>query len=260
MADTLTPQQKEAVINRGGNLLVSAAAGSGKTKVLVDRLMSYLKDPVNPANLDDFLLITYTKAASAELRGKIAAKLSEKIAEEPDNRHLQLQMSRLYLTKISTVHAFCGDLLREYAYLLDIRGDFRVADETECSQLQQSVLQELLENAYISIDDDPHFRAFTDTQGFGRDDRAIPELVLKVFNSARCHLHPDQWLDWCITSADMDGIADASDTVWGMYLIAELHSYLDLQIDALNTCVCKAENIDGMEKPLQIMSRGCMKK
>ena len=81
MADKLTPQQEMAVHNRGGKLLVSAAAGSGKTKVLVDRLLSYLLDPVQPANLDEFLIITYTKAAASELRGKIAAKLSEKIAE-----------------------------------------------------------------------------------------------------------------------------------------------------------------------------------
>ena len=120
MADKLTPQQAQAVHDRGGMLLVSAAAGSGKTKVLVDRLLEYLTDPHDPANLDEFLIITYTKAAASELRGKIAAKLTERIALEPENRHLQKQMQRLFLTKISTVHGFCGDLLREYAYRLDI--------------------------------------------------------------------------------------------------------------------------------------------
>ena len=108
MAEKLTPQQQMAVSNRGGKLLVSAAAGSGKTKVLVDRLMGYVLDPADPANLDDFLIITYTKAAASELRGKIAAKLSEHIAANPEDRHLQRQMQRLYLAKISTVHAFCA--------------------------------------------------------------------------------------------------------------------------------------------------------
>ena len=89
MAEQLTEQQKAAVIDRGGPLLVSAAAGSGKTKVLVDRLISYILDPVDPANVDDFLIITYTHAAAAELRGKIAAKLSEHIANNPGNRHLR---------------------------------------------------------------------------------------------------------------------------------------------------------------------------
>ena len=119
MAEKLTPQQDQAVHNRGGKLLVSAAAGSGKTKVLVDRLLKYLTDPLDPANLDAFLIITYTKAAASELRGKIAAKLTERIAQDPENLHLQRQMQRLYLTKISTVHGFCSDILREYAYKLD---------------------------------------------------------------------------------------------------------------------------------------------
>ena len=94
MADKLTPQQAQAVQDRGGKLLVSAAAGSGKTKVLIDRILSYLKDPVNPANIDDFLIITYTKAAAAELRSKIAAKLNAEIGENPGNRHLQRQLQR----------------------------------------------------------------------------------------------------------------------------------------------------------------------
>jgi superfamily I DNA/RNA helicase len=112
MADKLTREQQMAVDDRGGKLLVSAAAGSGKTKVLVDRLMKYLEDPISPADLDEFLIITYTKAAASELRGKIAAKLTEKIAENPESR-LQQQMQRLFLTKISTVHGFCADILRE---------------------------------------------------------------------------------------------------------------------------------------------------
>ena len=147
MAEKLTPQQEQAVKNRGGKLLVSAAAGSGKTKVLVDRLMSYLMDEAAPANLDEFLIITYTKAAAAELRGKIAAKLTERMAESPENKHLQRQMQRLYLTKISTVHAFCADILREYAYRLELAPDFRVADENECRELRDGVMQRLLEQA-----------------------------------------------------------------------------------------------------------------
>ena len=111
MAETLTPQQKMAVTNRGGKLLVSAAAGSGKTKVLVERLLCYLTDMSAPAQLDDFLIITYTKAAASELRGKIGAELTSRIAAEPENRHLQKQLQRLYLTQISTVHGFCAATL-----------------------------------------------------------------------------------------------------------------------------------------------------
>lgn len=249
MADKLTPQQAQAVKDRGGKLLVSAAAGSGKTKVLVDRLMSYLTDPMDPANLDEFLIITYTKAAASELRGKIAAKLTERIAEEPDNRHLQKQMQRLFLTKISTVHGFCGDLLREYAYRLDLPADFRVADENECQEIRDAVLTDLLDRAYLSDAQNPDFRAFVDSQGLGRDDRLVPELIQRVYDSARCHLDPNGWLEKCISDSDVDEVKDAAQTVWGSFLMQDLKAYLEAQIHVMEQCVQSAERCDGMEKP-----------
>lgn len=252
MAETLTREQRQAVENRGGKLLVSAAAGSGKTKVLVDRLMSYILDPQQPANIDDFLIITYTKAAASELRGKIAAKLSTLIAESPQNKHLQQQMQRLYLAKISTVHGFCGDVLRQYAYRLDIPSDFRVADEGECLQLQIKALDQVLNNAYESAEENPDFYAFVDSQGLGRDDRQIPEIILKVYNSARCHLHPDKWLDWCI--ADQANVTDAGETPWGEYLIEDLQQYLSMQIDAFNRCISACAGVEGMEKPAALFA------
>lgn len=254
MAEKLTPQQEAAVNNRGGRLLVSAAAGSGKTKVLVDRLLTYLLDENDPANLDDFLIITYTKAAASELRGKIAAKLTERLAEQPENRHLQRQMQRLYLTKISTVHGFCGDLLREYAYRLDIPADFRVADENECLELRMNAMQRVLEQAYDDVDTDEDFRTFLDTQGLGRDDRLIPQIAMKVYDSARCHLDPERWLDDCVQNTDVSGLTDAAQTVWGRFLMDDLHRYLDLQLEALNACISQASASVGMEKPAALLS------
>ena len=248
MADKLTPQQHQAVFDRGGNLLVSAAAGSGKTKVLVDRLMTYLTDPQAPADLDEFLIITYTKAAASELRGKIAAKLTERIAQEPHNRHLQKQVQRLFLTKISTVHGFCGDLLREYPYRLDIAADFRIADENECSEIRTQVLTDLLDKAYMDHAEDPDFRAFVDSQGLGRTDKHVPQIIEKVYDSARCHLDPEKWLDDCLKSAAVEDIADASHTLWGKYLMDDLVGYLDEQIAAFGICCERAEEFPEFEK------------
>ena len=254
MADKLTPQQALAVSNRGGKLLVSAAAGSGKAKVVIDRLLSYLLDPVDPANLDEFLIITYTKAAASELRGKIAAKLTEQIALYPENRHLQRQMQRLYLAKISTVHAFCGDLLREYAYRLDLSADFRVADENECRELRETAMARVLEEAYESVESNQDFRTFLDTQGLGRDDRLVPDILLKVYDSAQCHLSPESWLDQCARNADMTDLADAGQTLWGQFLMLDLFRYLDLQIHAMETCADQAKSAEGMEKPAALLS------
>ena len=254
MAEILTPQQLQAVEDRGGNLLVSAAAGSGKTKVLVDRLMGYLTDPQDPANIDDFLMITYTKAAAAELRGKIAAKLSERVAADPKNHHLQRQLQRLYLTKISTVHAFCGDILREYAYRLHIPGDFRVADENECAEIRIAAVNKILDEAYDHASEDPDFCAFIDTQGLGRDDRQVPEIVLKVYDSARCHLDPQQWLKDSISLVEVANISDASETLFGQFLIERLHGWLDLQISAMEQCATLAAVSEGMEKPAALLA------
>lgn len=234
MAEKLTPQQSIAVHDRGGKLLVSAAAGSGKTKVLVDRLLTYLTDPVSPANVDEFLIITFTEAAAAELRSKIASKLNERIAEDPTNKHLQKQLQRLYLAKISTVHSFCSSVLKEYAYRLDLPADFRLADENEASELKQKIVEQVFDNAYQNAD--PDFLAFVDSQGLGRNDYMAPEIVLDIFEKSRCHLNPNAWLDQCVDSTDISSISDASETVWGRYLIEDLHKYVDLTIQSMDNC------------------------
>lgn len=254
MADQLTPQQEQAVRDRGGKLLVSAAAGSGKTKVLVDRILSYLKDPDAPANIDDFLIITYTKAAAAELRGKIAAKLNKEIAENPGNRHLQKQLQRLYLAKISTVHAYCADVLRDHAYHLDIPVDFRVMEENESKEIQFQVIEKVLDEAYSELHMDADFAAFVDTQGFGRNDHQLSELVWKLYvKNARCHMNPDGWLDWCIKAVEIPDTQDISDTPWAKYLIRDLHKYLDMQILTLTNCAQDAATAAGMEKPVALL-------
>ena len=253
MTEELTKQQRQAVENRGGRLLVSAAAGSGKTKVLVDRLMGYLTDPADPANLDDFLIITYTNAAAAELRGKIAAKLTERIAADPENKHLLGQLQRLFLTKISTVHGFCGDILREYAYRLDLAADFRVADENECREIRETVLSDLLEKAYAD-GDDPDFQAFVDTQGVGRDDRMVAELIAQVYDSARCHLDPEGWLDKCLAMVEADGVRDGADTRWGRFLMEDLGEYLSCQCAVLTRCLRWAEGYRELEKTAAVLA------
>ena len=253
MADRLTPAQQLAVDDRGGKLLVSAAAGSGKTKVLVDRLLKYIRDPENPANIDDFLIITYTKAAAAELRAKIAAKLSEHIAAEPGNRHLQRQLQRLYLTKISTVHAFCSELLREYAYLLDIPADFRVADENEVLQLRDKCLEEILEAAYENIGSDRDLQAFVDTQGLGRNDSLVTQIIWQVYESAMCHADPKAWCDKCLENASMEA-SDPLETPWGRFLADDLFAFLDDQIRAISLCADSVGSIPGLEKPAAVLA------
>lgn len=254
MAEKLTPQQQMVVDDRGGKLLVSAAAGSGKTKVLVDRVLKYITDTDDPANIDEFLMITFTEAAAAELRAKIAAKLSELIAFDPSSRHLQHQMQRLYMAKISTVHSFCKDLLQEYAYRLDIPGDFRVGDENECRQLRQISLDQVLEEAYSGIHENADFQALVDTQGAGRNDGALTDIIMSVYESSRCHIDPDGWLQLCMNNAEASNIEDASESVWGRILIDDLKAFLPQQIDSMQFCMNAIARFPNQEKATAVFA------
>mgnify|MGYP000498736963 FL=1 len=198
MAEKLTNEQQSAVDSRERSLLVSAAAGSGKTKVLVERLFSYVER--EGANLDDFLIITYTRAASSELRGKIAKALNERMERDPGNYHLRQQMLRVYRADIKTVDAFCTSLLRENCHLLgeDARGhalrpDFRVLDENEAEVLRGRVLARTLDDFYDHLTSGGTLLA--DTLGAGRDDSALEQLVMELHAKLQAQPYEDKWLD-----------------------------------------------------------------
>lgn len=220
----LTPQQQAAVENRGGSLLVSAAAGSGKTRVLVDRLFRYVEEG---RNLDDFLMITYTKAAAAELRGKIAGELNRRMAENPGNGHLKRQLLRVYQADVKTVDAFCTALLRENTHLLAREGDrhaltpdFRVLDENDAALIRRRCLNRTLEAFYQNLDRGREKLA--DTLGAGRDDGALVELVLELYEKLQSHADPDRWLAenqalWAASAGNFDETAYAREllvSVW----------------------------------------------
>ncbi len=193
----LTPAQQAVVENRGGGLLVSAAAGSGKTKVLVERLFRYVTE--ENCNVDDFLIITYTKAAAAELRNKVAEELSARLAERPGDIHLRRQLLLVYRADIRTVDAFCTSLLRENTHLLSkeedrssLSPDFRVLDENEARLIQEKILGRTLERFYETLDENG--AELAETLGFGRDDRALEALVLELYQKLQSHAWPDRWL------------------------------------------------------------------
>lgn len=226
----LTKDQRAVVDHEGGALLVSAAAGSGKTKVLVDRLLRKVCDPVSPCNVDDFLIITYTKAAASELRNKIAAEISNRLSQDAANRHLRNQLSRIYLAEISTVHSFCSGLLRNYAYMLDIPADFRVAEQAECMELSQRAAESVLQKAYAQMDKHPELQALMSELVHGRDDRRLMSLILATYEKVQCHADPEKWLHQCRDAVSCKDAAHISDTVWGKYLLDDMKDFLSQQI------------------------------
>ena len=224
MAEKLTNEQQAAVDSRERSLLVSAAAGSGKTKVLVERLFSYVER--EGANLDDFLIITYTRAAASELRGKIAKALTERMERDPGNYHLRQQMLRVYRADIKTVDAFCTALLRENCHLLgeDARGhalrpDFHVLDENEAQVLRERVLARTLDDFYGRLTTGSTLLA--DTLGAGRDDSALEDLVLELHAKLQAQPYEDKWLE--AQRAFWRAVPDKiEDTPYGKILLNEV--------------------------------------
>ncbi|UOO36815.1 helicase-exonuclease AddAB subunit AddA [Oscillospiraceae bacterium CM] len=214
-----TAQQQAAISSRGTSLLVSAAAGSGKTKVLVERLLSRITDPNDSCDITDFLIITYTRAAAGELRSRILDEIAERLSHDPENRHLRRQSALCYQAKIGTIHAFCADLLREYAASYDLPSDFRVADENESRILKEKALDVLLEEAYDRLDAAPEFAALVDAMSAGRDDKKLAAVILDAHRALMSHPNPGKWVkDQLQVLALMAG-QDASETVWGRFLM-----------------------------------------
>ncbi|MCQ2557814.1 MAG: helicase-exonuclease AddAB subunit AddA [Oscillospiraceae bacterium] len=197
MGETIkpTPSQQNAIDARGSSILVSAGAGSGKTRVLIQRLTRYMTDPVAPADIDSFLIITFTRAAAAELRGRIAAAISELLQEDPDNRFLRRQSALCRRAKIGTIHSFCADLLRENAAEAKIAPDFKIVDDDRAAAMKAAALERLLEEHYAAGETDRGFLNLADTVGEGRDDHRLAELVLKLHAQLQAHARPEQWVD-----------------------------------------------------------------
>ena len=216
MAFSLTEEQQAAVDNRGGGLLVSAAAGSGKTRVLVERLLARVEEG---ADIDRFLVITYTKAAAAELRSRIVQELSDRLALRPTDGQLRRQATLVYKAGISTIHAFCAQLLRECGHLLDLDPDFRLCDEGEAGILMLRALNDVLDRRYESMEAD--FAQLVDTMSAGRDDARLVQIVLDIRGRVQAHPNPAAWLEEQERTFALEGISDPVQTPWGQLLLAD---------------------------------------
>lgn len=237
----LTDEQRLAVTDQGGSLLVSAAAGSGKTKVLVERLFRRIEE--EKCSVDDFLIITYTRAAAAELRGKIAKELSRRVAEQSENEHLRRQLFRVYQADIKTVDAFCGSLLRQNTHLLQpIKGhsltpDYRLLDEQEGAVLRQRVLSRVMERFYEALEQgDGNAELLAQTLGAGRDDSRLTDLVLELYDKLQSQAHPLTWLQetrkfWQAVPEDLE------DTPFGEILLTDLSQWADFWSGRLTRAV-----------------------
>ena len=211
---SLTDQQQQAVDSRGGSLLVSAAAGSGKTRVLVERLLTLVEE--EHADITRFLVITYTKAAAGELRSRIAKELSARLRSDPSNAFLRRQSALLYAAQISTIHAYCAQLLRENTHRLDLDPNLRQLEDAEATRIQGEVLEQLLEQRYA--EPETGFAQLSAMLGGGSyDDQKLAEVVLDIHRRIQSHPDPKGWL--AEQSAQFSAAIPIEQTTWGQVLI-----------------------------------------
>lgn len=187
-----TTRQLEAIEKHGTQLLVSAAAGSGKTAVLVERVMRMVCDPVSPVDIDKLLIVTFTRAAAEEMRVRIARAITGRLVENPGNIHLQRQMTLIYRARITTVHGLCSRLLTSFGHVIGV-DSFRIGDPNEISMLSEAVLEELLEERYNS-DDDGFFELVEQTSR-SRNDNGLADTLRETYKILRSHPAPSEWLE-----------------------------------------------------------------
>ena len=230
MAIELTQEQRAAVENRGGDLLVSAAAGSGKTRVLVERLMSYVE---RGEDIDHFLVITFTNAAAAELRDRIASAIHARLARSPGDRHLRRNATLVYKAPICTIDAFCLDFLRQWGHLADLDPDFRLCDEAEGEELRRRALEEVLEARYANIQSDPSFAALVDSLAGERDDQTLEEVILDIHHRIQAQPDPVGWLMERKRDFVLPAGPGLEDTPWGRVLLEDSFALVDYWRTAL---------------------------
>ena len=216
MAVKYTPDQQNAIDSRGCNLIVSAAAGSGKTAVLVERVIQLICDSQSPCDIDELLVVTFTNAAAAEMREKIGAALLKRVASDKTGR-LRRQLSLLGGAKIETVHAFCLDLIKENYALCGLPADFSVADTEESLELRKEVLDELLEKLYE--EKDPDFMCLCASLSEEKSDRLLSRVLDDVYEKLISHPDPISSL-YRFTSEDAQGI-------WKDYLLNTSRSIME---------------------------------
>lgn len=220
MAINWTKEQKAVIESRNRNLLVSAAAGSGKTAVLVERIIRMITEGENPLDIDQLLVMTFTKAAADEMRERVLLAVDEKLKEDPENGHLQMQAAMIPYARITTIDSFCLGIIREHYNQLDIDPAFRVGDEGELLLLRGSVMEQLLEDYYEAGDEE--FSRFVETYATGKSDRGIEDHIMAVYNFSGSNPWPEKWLEAC--EKELEDYEEGSDdrlmeTEWMRFLM-----------------------------------------
>ena len=191
-----TTEQMQAIKLKGANILVSAAAGSGKTSVLVERIVNKIIN--DGVDIDKILVVTFTNAAASEMRQRLMDAIYKKIDENPNDDNLQRQLMLINKANISTIHSFCLNVIRNNFFEIGISNNFRVADSTEIEIMKQEVIEDIFDNEYESQNED--FTKILEKYATYNDDAKLKELILRIYEFIQSDPFPDKWLQNAVES------------------------------------------------------------
>ncbi|MFA7572498.1 MAG: helicase-exonuclease AddAB subunit AddA, partial [Lutispora sp.] len=226
-----TLEQLSAIREGGCDLLVAAAAGAGKTAVLVERIIRKIIDEDNPIDIDNMLIVTFTNAAASEMRERIGEALGKELEKKPESQKLQRQMLLLNKASITTIHSFCMDVVKNNFHMLDLDPDFRIADETESVLLKLEAIEDLFEEKYE--EDDKDFVYLLDRYGGNKDDKKLQDMVLDIFEFVQSSPWPDEWLERMTQTYDTQNEWDFSQTPWAKIIMVHAKIEIEGALDQL---------------------------
>lgn len=241
-----TKEQAEAIYTDGSDVLVAAAAGSGKTAVLVERIIQKLLNKDSPVDIDTLLVVTFTNAAAQEMRNRVGLALESALAEDPASNHLKKQLSLLQRASISTLHSFCMEVIRQYAYLLDIDPAFRIANDMEADLMKQDVMDDLFETWYGQEGvEQERFFAVVDRFSSDRSDVDVEDVILDLYNFAIKNPWPEHWLDELAETYAVPENWDEKALPWLAIIKREVETQLTAIEEEISLALSIAEASDG---------------
>lgn len=229
-----TLEQRQAIDWKDSHVLVSAGAGSGKTRVLVERIIEKITDENNPEEIDKFLVVTFTNAAAAEMKHRIHRALEDSGKIRPKSAHLRRQQMILNRASICTIHSFCMEVMKQYYYLLDLDPSFRIVDQTEGDLLRQEVLEQVMEEYYLNHEEKSSFYSLVEAYSSDRGDGPLKELVLKMYEFSRSHPSPRQWLLDKVEIFRVKNLEDLEQSSWVNILLKDTGLELEGMIQQLS--------------------------
>ena len=243
MGVTWTEEQMQVITQHHKNILVSAAAGSGKTAVLVERIIRMISEGDHPIDIDRLLVVTFTKAAALEMRERISTAIEKKLAEDEENEHLQKQLTLIHHAQITTIHSFCQQVIRSYFHVIDLDPAFRVGDEGEMKLIRQDVMQSMLEECYQEGEEE--FLQFAEQYSSGKTDVELEEQISSLYEFSMSHPWPEKWLDDCIAQYEASAFEEMEESEWMQEMICQLKTAAKDGLSLTQTSLEIAHETDG---------------